>query len=53
MPVAAPNQSVTWNSSNTAVATVSADGVILALVFMCHFINPKWAAGGKRTHLEF
>ena len=46
-PSSAPNKSVTWSSSNTAVATVSSSGVVKGVKAGTATITAKTAVGGK------
>lgn len=46
-PSSAPNKSVTWSSSNTAVATVSSSGVVKGVKAGTATITVKTASGGK------
>ena len=46
-PVSAPNKSVTWSSSNTAVATVSSSGVVKGIKAGTATITVRTASGGK------
>ena len=46
-PANATNQNVTWSSSNTAIASVSADGTITAVAVGTATITATTVAGGK------